>query len=146
MRRILPLLIIVLSTKAVFAADDWPPRADAAFLADVYPSRDLALRAVSAQLGDDAKIVESNGKITATRVSGEGPRELSVGFVEKPWVATWSTFKNSTQGTVILAQSASPCTSAAEAESAAKKSAIANLLPVVRDRITHTYSGRRVLS
>jgi hypothetical protein len=146
MRRILPLLIVVLSSSAVLADTDWPPRADAAFLADVYPSRDLALRAVSAQLGDDAKIVESNNQITATRTNGEGHRELSVAFVEKPWAADWSAFTNSTKGAMLLARSTSPCTSASEAETDAKRSAIAELLPIVRDPITHTYSGRRVLS
>ncbi len=146
MRALMPIVLVVLTSGIAMADEAWPPRADAPFLADVYPSHDQALRAVRAQLGDDAKIAESNGKITATRASADGKRELSVSFVEKPWIASWSTFRNSTRGDMLLAQSTSPCTSAAEAETHAKQSAINALLPIVRERITHAYSGRRMLN
>lgn len=146
MRALIPIVLVVLTSGIAMGDEAWPPSADAPFVADVYPSHDLALRALHAQLGDDAKIVESNGKITATRTNGDGKRELSVAFVEKPWAADWSVFVNSTHGDKILARSTSPCTSAAEAEARAKQSAVNGLLPIVRERITHAYAGRRMLS
>ena len=145
MRSIIPLLLVSIVTGTLSAADNWPPRADDGFIADVYPSHDLAVRAVKAKLGDDARIVEAGNKIVATAKT-DPSRELTVTVVDKPWAADWSAFTNQTRGEVLVGQSTSPCTSAAEAESAAKRAAAGALIPLVRQRLAQAYGGRRVLN
>jgi hypothetical protein len=145
MRNILFILVVSLVTCALSAAENWPPRVEDGIVADVYPSRDLALRAVRAKLGDDAKIVEAQDRIVAA-AKADATRELTVSFVDKPWAADWSAYTNRTRENVLAGRSASPCTSAAEAESAARRSAAAALLPLVRQQLTQEYSGRRVLN
>jgi hypothetical protein len=135
MRTFIPLLLVSIVACSLQAAENWPPRAEDGIVADVYPSRELALRAIHAKLGDDAKIVEANGKIVAT-AKADASRELTVSVIDKPWAADWSSYANQTRGDVILGRSTTPCTSAAEAETAARQSVVAALMPLVRQRMT----------
>jgi hypothetical protein len=135
MRSFILIVIVSLVTSSALAAENWPPRAEDGIVADVYPSHDLALRAVKAKLGDDAKILEADGKIIAT-AKADASRELTVSFVDKPWAADWTAFRNRTSENLVRAQSTSPSTSEGEADSAARNAAIAALMPVVRERMT----------
>jgi hypothetical protein len=145
---LLNLMLLVLASDAL-AAQAWPPSDPQAFLADVYASREQALAALRARVGDDATITEKDGKLTAKSDAANAPHELTVAFVDKPWAANWEAFSNdraNAKDHLIVAKSTSPCTSQSEAESAAQRDAANALLPIVRQRLIHEYSGRSIVS
>ena len=144
MRRFL-LLSIVLMTATALRASDWPAGASEAFVADVYPSRDLAMAAIQSRLGTDAKVVEKAGRLVAT-APGEAKQSMTVAYVDKPWAADWSGYVNRQRGQVLIGRSPKPCTSEAEAQSAARQAVVNALLPQVRESLQREYAGRKIVS
>ena len=140
------------------SAPIWTEGIEDQFEADVYPSKQSAIKALEirtkGQGGADFNAVDlethtapwsggfeskqSSGKIEASVTVGEGQNAIIANFVEKPWVENLADFVNrNPKNKWILARSQHSCTTQAEAEQQAMSDAckkIANLLNQVRQR------------
>jgi hypothetical protein len=79
---------------------------------------------------DDAK----HGRVIVNAVSEDLALTAGAKFVEKPWADDWTLYRNAnSQKRYMLASSGQPCSSEQEALDAARKDAVDQLYPIMRD-------------
>lgn len=81
------------------------------------------------------RIDDDEGEVQMALSGPSGQAVRAARFVDKPWAANFARFDSESEHRHLLARSERPCTSFAEASTAARESAAAQLLPAVRQAI-----------
>lgn len=105
-------------------------------------------------VADDGQIAfvvstDSTGHVTVTAKGKDVALSASAKFVEKPWADDWTLFRNANSAKRYLkADSSGPCASETEAIASARKAAVEQLLPLVRNTMNANakqISGEKVI-